>query len=367
MERRTPTVVSLTKELININTENPPGREIEAAKFIQGYLKGLGIESQMIEFEPSRANLIANIGKGEGMMLNGHIDTVPFPSNSVNKFATVQNGKVYGRGAADMKGGIASILASLEGINVDRFRRRLLLAFVADEESKFKGSRYLLEKRKGIFKDVKYGIIAEPSNLKIRIGQKGILGVKVGFTGSMAHGSSPWLGDNAIAKASAFVNDIGKTGEGRAVDTMARKDTMAITRINGGVAGNVIPDYCEVHIDRRIAPGGNTATALSQIRKLAKRHDPKACIDVKVAREPYAIDPKSKFVKMLKGITKAQTYYARTYTEAELYGRTAGIECVVYGPGESKLSHTPNEYVRMENLKRATNTFRSVIEKWCLQ
>ncbi|MDE1825299.1 MAG: M20/M25/M40 family metallo-hydrolase [Candidatus Micrarchaeota archaeon] len=366
MKSSEPTVVRLTKELININTENPPGREVEAARYMRSYLKGLGIRSEIIEFAPGRANIVAGIGKGEGIMLNGHIDTVPFPSNRLGNLASVKAGRIYGRGAADMKGAVASILASLEGIDTENFRRRLLLVFVADEESKFKGSTYLLSKRKRLFKGVKYGIIAEPSGLKIRLGQKGILGVKVGFTGKMAHGSSPWLGDNAIYKAASFVQEIGKAREAVEVDKREEKDTIAVTRINGGVAGNVIPDYCEVHIDKRVAQGSKTAAAFEQIKKIAKRHDNDARIEIKVAREPYKIDPNSKLVKWLIGLTKAETYYARTYTEAELYGRIAGIECVVYGPGESRWSHDPNESVSIANLKRATETYRSIIKRWCL-
>lgn len=361
-----PAVVRLTKELIDINTANPPGREIEAARYIRSYLKGLGIGSQIIEFEPGRANVVASIGKGDGLMLNGHIDTVPFPTGKQNNSAVVKGGRIYGRGAADMKGAVASILASLEGIDIDNFGRRLLLAFVADEESKFKGSQYLLSKRKSLFNGVRYGIIAEPSGLKIRLGQKGILGVKIGFRGKMAHGSSPWLGDNAIAKAASFVQDIERLREAREIDEKAQKGTIAITRMNGGVAGNVIPDYCEVHVDRRIAPNSNTAAAFAQIKKIAKRHDRNAAVEIKVAREPYRINPNSRLVKWLKEMTGAQTYYARTYTEAELYGRVAGIECVVYGPGESRWSHDPNESVSIANLQKATKTYVSVIEKWCL-
>ena len=365
MVKTAPLVVELAQELININTENPPGREEQAAKFIRDYLSRLNIESELIEFEPGRFNLVAILGKGSsGLMLNGHMDTVPLgdtPTYANGELAKVSGGNLYGRGAADMKGSLAAILASLRGLEQNKFKRKLLLAFVGDEESKFKGSKWLIKNRSKLFDGIKYGIVGEPTGMGIQTAQRGLLGAKITFTGKMSHASTPWLGSNAIAKASKFVSQI-ESSENK----VPEKDIMTITKIHGGIAGNVVPNSCEVHIDRRIIPGHTTKDGISKIKTAMKKVDSKANFEVKVAQEAFSVDPHSEIVQMLKSLTGGKTFCSRFYTEAELYGKEFGIDCVVFGPGEPKFSHKANEHVSILNLKKSATVFESVIKKWCL-
>ncbi|MEM5872549.1 MAG: M20/M25/M40 family metallo-hydrolase, partial [Candidatus Aenigmatarchaeota archaeon] len=160
--------LELTQELIRINSENPPGNEKEIAKYIKDFLDELKISTEIIEFEKNRFDVIASIGKGKGLMLNGHLDTVPAGENwKYDPFeGKIVNGKIYGRGASDMKGGLASILTAVKNLSKENFKKKLLLTFVADEEVALKGSEYLIKNKKEIFKDVKYGIIGECTNLQ---------------------------------------------------------------------------------------------------------------------------------------------------------------------------------------------------------
>ncbi|MDE1870146.1 MAG: ArgE/DapE family deacylase [Candidatus Micrarchaeota archaeon] len=358
-------VTELAKSLININTENPPGREKQVTKFIQDYLWELKIESELIEFESGRFNLVAVLGKGNGgLMLNGHTDTVPLgdtPTYSNGALAKVSGNSIYGRGAADMKGALAAILASLHDLEPNKFKRKLLLSFVGDEESKFKGSKWLIKNRSRLFGGIKYGIVAEPTGMKIQTAQRGLLGAKITFSGKMSHASTPWLGSNAIAKAAKFISQI-EMPENK----IPEKDVMTITKINGGIAGNVVPNSCEVHIDRRIIPGHTTKDAISKIKTAMKKVDPKAKFEVKVAQEAFSVDSKSQIVQTLKSLTGGSTFCSRFYTEAELYGRAFGMDCVVFGPGEPKFSHKANEHVSILNLKKSTAVFESLIKKWCI-
>ena len=146
--------MELTQELVKINSENPPGNEREVAKFIKDFLEDLKIPAELIEFDSNRFNVVASIGSGKGMMLNGHMDTVPAGQNwKIDPFeGKIVNGKIYGRGASDMKGGIASILSAVKNLSKEKFKKKLLLTFVADEEVALKGSEYLIKNRKEIFK-----------------------------------------------------------------------------------------------------------------------------------------------------------------------------------------------------------------------
>src|SRR4030067_978177 len=145
--------IELTQELVRINSENPPGNEEAIAKFIKDFLEDLKIQTEMIEFEKNRFDVVASIGSGKGIMFNGHMDTVPLGGNW--KYdplgGKIVNGKVYGRGSSDMKGGIASILAAVKNLSKQSFKGKLLLTFVGDEEDFGKGSEYLIKNRKELF------------------------------------------------------------------------------------------------------------------------------------------------------------------------------------------------------------------------
>ena len=202
-------VVKLTQELVKINSEDPPGNEENMARFIVKFMEGMDFKLTKIYPEKNRPILIFEKGKGEGLMLNGHMDTVPAGDGwKYDPFGgKVVNGRVYGRGAVDMKGGLASVLAAAKKFSGKKFKRKLVLVFVPGEEVNLLGSDYLTSKKKNLLKDVKHGVIAEPTGMNITIAQKGIVEIGVIFKGKSAHGSKPELGDNAILKAVKFINE----------------------------------------------------------------------------------------------------------------------------------------------------------------
>ena len=165
--------IELTQELVRINSENPPGNEKRITKYIKDFLDDLKIQTRLIEFEKNRINLIASIGKGKGLMLNGHLDTVP--AGELNKWkydpfeGRIVNGKLYGRGSSDMKGGLAAIIIAVKNLAKEKFKRKLLLTFVAGEEARQIGTKYLIKNRKKFLKDIKYGVTAECNGLNITI------------------------------------------------------------------------------------------------------------------------------------------------------------------------------------------------------
>jgi acetylornithine deacetylase/succinyl-diaminopimelate desuccinylase family protein len=363
--------MELTQELIRINSENPPGNEREVAKYIKDFLDDLKISTEIIEFEANRFDVVASIGSGKGMMLNGHMDTVPVGQNwKIDPFeGKIVNGKIYGRGASDMKGGIASILSAVKNLSKEKFKKKLLLTFVADEEVALKGSEYLIKNRKEIFKDIKYGIMGECTDLKVRIAQKGIVHIKVKFKGKAAHGSKPELGDNAIYKAADFIQELRKLIERlkNKKNPLLGSGTINVGTINGGTKINVVPDFCNIEVDRRIIPGETPDYAIKQIRKILKKLKLKADIELETnSRLPMQLNKNLELIRILKNITKANLVGESGYTEAELFYRDAGVPCVSFGPGISELAHTTNEYVPIKNLKKATKIYEELIRKVCL-
>jgi succinyl-diaminopimelate desuccinylase len=363
--------IELTQELVRINSENPPGNEIYVARFIKDFLEDLKIDAKIMEFEKNRCDVVASIGRGNGLMLNGHMDTVP--AGDINKWkydpfeARIAGGNVYGRGTSDMKGGIASVLAAVQKLKDEKLKGKLLLVFVADEEAGQGGSEYLLTKRKELFRGIRYGVLTDSNDLQLTIAQKGLVHMNVIFKGKAAHGSTPELGDNAIYKATEFVQELRKIiiQLDKIRNPILGRGTINVGTISGGTKINVVPDSCIVEIDRRTIPGETAYSVVSQIRKILKKLKINADVKVENSRMPMQISEKSEIVKLLKEITHARTSASTGYMESEMYYK-AGIPCVNYGPGVDSQAHVANEYVPIKNLRIATASYEKMIRRLCM-
>jgi len=365
-------VVELAKSLVSFNSENPPGNEKPIAFFIKDFLDDLGLEAQLIEFGKNRYNLIASFGKKEGLMLNGHMDTVPIgnvESWKFDPFGEIKDEKLYGRGAVDMKGGLACVLAAVKNLVKEKveFKRKLSLVFVGDEEVGLAGSKFIIENYKDALRDIRYGIIAEPTNFLITTAQKGIADMKVKIKGKAAHGSRPELGDNAIYKACDIVQELRELSEKlkKKKDTLLGSGTINVGKIAGGTKLNAVPDYCEIEIDRRIIPGETPQSAKKQIEKILRKLKIKGEVELLLPRLPMKLSENSLLVKTLKEIAGTKTKGEAAYTEAELYYRGVGVECAVFGPGNPDLSHTTDEYIKIDELKKGRVMFEKIIKKFC--
>ncbi len=374
-------VVKLTKKLVNIKSEIPQygeaGKDIEKsmAEAISGYLADSGIKAEVPEVEKGRYNVIAEIGQGERLMLNGHMDTVPMADPSQwrhgRTYCNTVNGKLYGLGTADMKGGLAAMLVAVSRINLKNPKRGLLLTFVADEEGDFKGSNWLFANKPDIFKNVKYGIIGEATDMRIQTGQKGLVGITIKFMGKSAHASTPEKGINAISKAAGFMaclEDFKKSTKGRAM--LSQGNTLSIGTIAGGRSQNTVPDSCTLGIDMRVVYGFTAAAAVRTINDLLRKASfgkKDADVTVNYSKNAFTLAENAKIVNMLKNATGQQkTICGSGYTEAELYYSKTGIKCAVFGPGSKKAIHGPNEYVSVSDLKRAEKIYGKVVSDWCL-
>lgn len=362
-------VVKLALDMVGIGSDTHAEGEKGVAEYIHEYLQGIGIGSELIEFKPGRFNVSARIGSGEGLMLNGHMDTVPIGDSKLWKYSPyghIANGRLYGRGASDMKGGLAAILASLNNVDLRHPERSLLLTFVADEEVGSDGSMWLLDNRKELFEGVRYGIISEATDLDIQVSQKGILSFYLNIRGKGAHASAPWLGKNAILDAVKAIKALEIIeSKKRISDPLLGRCTINIGRITGGTATNVVPDSCRVGVDVRLPPGENNGEFVGAVRKALGKLGIDHSIEITVDRDPYRVNGRSPLIGFMKSVAKSNLIGGRGYTESKLYNERINMDCVVVGPGVKDAIHKPDEFVPLSNLARSERIFSNVMDRWC--
>ena len=364
---------NLLRSMIRAASVNPPGGERDCAEVVYKKLASLGLEAEYIEREPGRTNVVTRLKGSRGtpvLLYNGHIDVVP-PGNGWRHDpfgGEIDGGRLYGRGAADMKSGVASMVAAVEAIvkSGARLRGDLILTAVADEETgSLRGTRYLIEN--GLKADM--AVVSEPTDLRIEIANKGILWAEIITRGRGSHASRPHLGVNAIDKMHAVIGALhGVKLEGWNELFDVPPPVLSVTTIKGGTKINVIPDLCKIEVDRRLLPGETPEAALSQIKTAinsVKERDPQLETEINVLDEwpPMQVSPEEPVVKSLAGVVekltggKPKLYGKAAGTDASWLVRDAGIPTVLYGPGDPRLSHTPDENVELVTVVDAAKVF----------
>lgn len=174
-------------------------------------------------------------------------------------------------------------------------------------------------------------------------------------------------GDNAILKATRFVNEYMEFSETFSVeDRFLGKGSVNVGSIHGGTAVNAVPDFCRIEIDRGIVPGETPELAVRQVKAILKKLKISAAVEQRIGRNAFRLDEKSEIVDTVRNISGAKTKLtgATGYTEAELYKTKANIDSVVFGPGMKDVIHQPNEYIPVANLKKYTPMMEKIIKKW---
>ncbi|MBB3129087.1 acetylornithine deacetylase/succinyl-diaminopimelate desuccinylase family protein [Paenibacillus rhizosphaerae] len=258
--------------LIRIPSENPPGREEAAARYVLKLLRDEGIEAELQWAAPQRPNVVARLkgtAEGPALLYNGHLDVVPAGEGwSEDPFAAVvRGGEMIGRGAADMKSGVAAMLYA--AILLHRrgcpFAGELLLLFNVDEERENAGMRHFL--RSGVHAD--YAVIGEPTGLGICTAHKGVGRYRIRTAGVAGHAAKVLEPDNAIPKMAALISALEplRSRLKESADPLLGYATLNVTQIKGGTAPNIVPQHCEIEVDRRVIPGETAEQVLKQLKE----------------------------------------------------------------------------------------------------
>ena len=353
-------------------------------KYIQDYLAGLGVDSELFFDEAGgKANLFATLGPRDrgGVCLSGHTDVVPVDGQnwSVPPFELTENdGRLYGRGTADMKGYIACVLAAVPAFLAQPLRVPLHLAFSYDEEVGCLGVRSLLadlERRE--HKPIAC-IIGEPTELKPVLGHKGKLAMRCQVHGAACHSAYAPQGVNAIEYAAKLINRLGEIGTRLAAPERhdPRFDppysTVQTGVIGGGRALNIVPAECQFDFEVRALPSDDPQQVAEQLRDYAetellpKMRAVKAEADIRFselsAYPALATDPQSEVAQLLARLSGSDEFSTVAFgTEGGLFDQ-AGIPTVVCGPGSMDQGHKPDEFVSVEQLAACDGMLGRLVE-----
>ncbi|HEY7659957.1 MAG TPA: M20 family metallopeptidase [Actinomycetota bacterium] len=375
-------VLRFARALVTTPSENPGGTEDAVAEVVVGILEGIGADARIVRGEAGRPSVVARIGDGSRPRLawNGHLDVVPAGDPGTWSHppfaAEVVDGRLVGRGAADMKGPVASALAAVAAIRRSgvRLGGTIDLHLVADEElTGLNGTKVLLEQS---FLDQDAAIVGEPTDLRLMLAERGGAWVRAIARGRAAHGSTPQLGVNAITSMARFLLRIEEVLPDLEHPLVGRPSVNAAI-IEGGSAPNVVPDTCVVDVDRRVVPGEtDPAAVLEPFERLARaitRDHPEVDLsfDLHLWTDAAEADPDSEISRVCRAAMRAET--GRTtedsgltgITDARFYLNDAGVQAVLLGPGSLTVAHTADEWVAVEDLVTASRIYARVFAAFC--
>jgi len=376
--------VSLTRDLVRIESTNPGKGEGEIEEYICEYLKNTDARIRTDEVLPGRRNVTATIcGEEKGPMLvfSCHMDTVVIGKDWTRKplGGEMEDGRLYGRGACDMKSGLACALAVFKrtalAVKEGRMRLRypLRLLCSVDEEGYMQGVEHALEQ--GLVRAEDWVLDMEPTGGEIQMAHKGRLWLEVCVHGITAHASKPEQGADAVAAAAELIHDIRREIGKLLQHPLMGKTTVTFGQIEGGYQPYVVPDECQIWMDVRLAPPTSAEGIFAIVNKAAarvKEEIPGICIEYRVTGDrPYVeINEKSHLLaglqKAVWSVTgkeqKAGVFPGYTDT-AVIAGRLGNKDCMSYGPGDLKYAHKPDEHVDIEDIERCEKVLTELVKE----
>ncbi len=344
--------------------------EAELARFVAAWLDRAGLEVELREAAPGRPNVVAvarGRGGGRSLLLNAHLDTVGVAGMERPHDPHVEDGRLYGRGAFDMKGGLAAIMAVGAAAVETPLAGDVIVAAVVDEELRSVGTEALAAE---IRADA--AVVTEPTGLRLCVAHKGFVALEVETAGRAAHGSRPDLGVDAIAKMGAVL--VGLEALDRALRAGAGHPLLGTgsfhaSLVEGGQEFSSYPARCVLSAERRTVPGEAPETVLAEVERLLgelARRDPDFLGSARVlfSRSPLEADTAHPFVELLRGCAGEVQLVGEAYwTDAALLA-DAGIPTVVYGPG-GEGAHAAIEWLDLAELERCVEVLRSAALGWC--
>jgi acetylornithine deacetylase len=369
-------------DLVRINSINPsltPGGagEREIAAYVARAMQQLGLDVAQHEPAPRRISVVGTLrgaGGGKALMLNGHVDTVGVENMSDPFSAQIREGRLYGRGAYDMKGSVAAMLAAVKALREAgvTLRGDLLLAAVADEEYASLGTADLATRYRPAA-----AIVTEPTELQLAIAHKGFVWLEVTTLGKAAHGSRPQLGIDANMKMGRFLHELDRfeqTLRARDPHPLVGPPTLHAALINGGREMSVIADRCELRIERRTIPGETEAQTIAEMQALVEQLSASdesfhAAVKSFFARAPFEVAGAAPIVQAVQSAAEAVLQHpiepvgVSFWTDAALLA-AAGIPTVVFGPTGAG-AHAAEEWVDLQTVEQAAAIYAQTALAYC--
>jgi succinyl-diaminopimelate desuccinylase len=384
-------LVGLTCDLVRIPSVyrpgDPKGTEASVAAFLADHLQGMRFATSVHDAAPGRPNVVADWGAGtpgRGLILEGHTDVVSEGDHSAWTYppfhAVVADGRIYGRGAADMKSGLAAAIAGLDAVRrtVPALPGQVRIAAVVDEEDLMTGIKAFI--RQGYAKGFDAAIVCEPEENEICLHQKGAMRVLATFQGKMAHGAMPYAGANPIPWASRFVLELAEE-EARQQQLHGHHPLLGLPHLtpttiraplHGEAQFNLMAGEAGVTIDVRTIPGQDHAAirqALDRIADRVRGADPRAAVSLQLIEDrPWTqTEPGHPIVRAVERACRTAVGHAPRYggvpgsTDGTYLHAWAGVPIVTIGPGNRQIPHQVDEHVEISELVEAARIYAAAI------
>ncbi|HYY73910.1 MAG TPA: M20/M25/M40 family metallo-hydrolase [Solirubrobacterales bacterium] len=337
----------LTEELIGYDTSREEGIKL-CAGFVKGWLEARDIAARQLDVRGLPVT-IAQVGPKDAertVLLHGHVDVVP--GNPEQFKPRLEDDRLYGRGAYDMKGALACLMLATADLR-DQREVRVRLGIVPDEESEEdadRGGDLLVEE--GFTGD--FAITGEPTDMDVGVAAKGVLAMRIVVPGRAAHGATPWLGDNAILRAYEVFRELESLPFASQSSELFHRPSINLGRILGGDALNKVPDSCAIDVDVRYLPEQDPEEILAQVREL-----PGARVIASFSRPPVLVDPDSAYVRALREAAaphsdgRVRGVVGRDGASDAVSFVRAGVPAVEFGPHGGG-HHGPDEWVSVPSL-----------------
>lgn len=383
MDNHNSDAMELTMKLVGIDSTDPGAYEKEIGEFISGYLSSFGIPVVKREVLPGRFNLMARL-EGEKdappLVYICHMDTVTTGEGwTVPPFgAEVIRGRIYGRGACDMKSGLACALSAFTSM-AEKVRhgakpaRSLVFIGTVDEEDFMRGAEAAIADG-WVTKDC-WVLDTEPTDGQIQVAHKGRTWFEITVNGVTAHASTPWKGADAIAAMAEIIAFIRRSVAACPVHPDLGSSTVTFGQIEGGYRPYVVPDSCRVWIDMRLVPPTDTDRAEAIVKDAiaaAAKEVPGITASYRITgSRPYVEkDENSPLLKELSrtceevnGEPAAVSYFPGYTDTAVIAGTLGNRNCMSYGPGNLELAHKPDEYVPCEDILRCEEVLTRLADR----
>lgn len=362
--------IELTQRLLAVDTTNPPGAEDAAIDLLEAILGEAGFALRRHRFSPGRSNLVAHLAgrrPGPALAFTGHLDTVPLGDTawSRNPLGEIDaDGRIYGRGSSDMKGGVAAfVTAAIAAARTGTIGRDVVLVLTAGEERGCEGA-VAMRRDKVELPEIGGWVVAEPTANRLGLGHKGALFLKLEFTGRTAHSAMPQLGDNAVYRAAQAALDIRDLELGGDAHPVLGSPTRNVSLLQGGHAINAVPDRAELVMDIRSVPGMDHDTLVEIVRQRTGRQ---AALSILYDLPPVWTDEQDAFVARCRaalskhGCRDTSPIGMPFFTDAAILAARAPAPVVIIGPGEPAQAHRTDEWCEMAEIERSVDIYRTLI------